>query len=240
MHIKTLFITLTLLGLIIIQGCYDTFNCRSASGLIVTEEIEIQPFEGISFDVAGNVFIQQGTEQIVMVETHQSIIPGISTTVRDGIWNIRFLECYNRYDKFDVYITVPELNFASISGSGNIYGQTSFETERFDAIIPGSGNINLEIFADVLDTDISGSGNIIIAGETEQFLTFISGSGNIFAFDMESNNCQVRISGSGNCEVLVNNQLDVQISGSGSVRYKGNPPIVNSTITGSGSVIPVN
>jgi len=240
MRIKTLLIVFTLIGFVTIQGCYDTFNCRSASGLIVTEEIEVEPFEGISFDVAGNVFIQQGSEQSVIVETHQSIIPGISTTVRDGIWNIRFLECYDRYDKFDVHITVPELNFASMSGSGNIFGETPFETERFDATLPGSGNINLEIIAEVVDADISGSGNIIIAGETDQFLGFISGSGNIFAFDIESNNCQVRISGSGNCEVYVNDQLDVQISGSGSVRYKGNPPTVNTTITGSGSVIPVN
>jgi len=240
MRLKTLLIVLIIIGFATTQGCYDTFNCRSANGLIVTEEIEVEPFNGISFDVAGNVFIQQGSEQNVMVETHQSIIPGISSTVRDGIWNIRFLECYNRYDKFDVYITVPELNFAALSGSGNIFGETPFETERFDVTLPGSGNIDLEIIAELVDANISGSGNIIVTGESDQLLAFISGSGNIFAFDMGSNTCQVRISGSGNCDVFVNNQLDVQISGSGSVRYKGNPPTVNSTITGSGSVIPVN
>jgi hypothetical protein len=174
------------------------------------------------------------------VETHENMVPGISTTVRDGIWNIRFFECFDRYDKFDIFISVPELNFATLSGSGNISGEGAFETERFDAAISGSGNINLEVFANVVDTDISGSGNITMAGQTDQLLAFISGSGNIFAFDLESNNCQVGISGSGNCEVFVNNQLDVQISGSGSVRYKGNPPVVNSRITGSGSVIPVN
>ena len=49
----------------------------------------------------------------------------------------------------------------------------------------------------------------------------------------------ISISGSGNCEVLVEEILDVSISGSGNVYYKGNPQI-NVNISGSGGLFNSN
>ena len=68
----------------------------------------------------------------------------------------------------------------------------------------------------------------------------ISGSGNILALELESETCNVSIPGSGNCDVFVTEELDVFIGGVGSVRYRGDPPIVNTSISGSGTVTPIN
>ncbi len=53
---------------------------------------------------------------------------------------------------------------------------------------------------------------------------------------MEATQCAVRISGSGNVEINVKDELDATISGSGSVSYKGSPSKVNSNASGSGKV----
>ena len=76
-------------------------------------------------------------------------------------------------------------------------------------------------------------------GSVDHSALFVSGSGNIFAFNLESNDQEVRISGSGNCEVFVRDLLEVDISGSGNVFYKGNPS-VSTNISGSGNVIEAN
>ena len=64
----------------------------------------------------------------------------------------------------------------------------------------------------------------------------ISGSGNVRAFGLDTKSTYVRISGSGNSEVTVQDYLNVTISGSGSVYYKGNPDI-EANISGSGTIL---
>ena len=47
---------------------------------------------------------------------------------------------------------------------------------------------------------------------------------------------EISISGSGNCRCWVENDLEVRVSGSGSVYYKGDPEKVDARISGSGKV----
>lgn len=83
---------------------------------------------------------------------------------------------------------------------------------------------------------MSGSGKIIASGTAKRIRTTISGSGEVRAADLEVEECEVRISGSGDVEVNVKQALDATISGSGSVSYRGNPNQVNSHSSGSGKV----
>ncbi|HEY8936280.1 MAG TPA: DUF2807 domain-containing protein, partial [Cyclobacteriaceae bacterium] len=61
-------------------------------------------------------------------------------------------------------------------------------------------------------------------------------SGKVLAANLETNKCNIHISGSGNVEINVKDDLDAHISGSGSISYKGNPSHVNSDASGSGSI----
>jgi len=236
-------IELIICGIVLLfatTGCNDYSNCEPGLGPIISTEITLDDFEGISFDVAGNVHIVQDTFQRVVVESYENIIAGLNTQVNDGVWDIRFRNCFSSYDKFDVYISVPNLNRVILSGSGNINGEGTFMVEQFEAFILGSGNINLQAEASSMDLEISGSGNIFMAGIANDLSVTISGSGNILAQELESETCNVSIPGSGNCDVFVTEELDVFIGGSGSVRYKGDPPVVNTRISGSGTVTPIN
>jgi hypothetical protein len=90
--------------------------------------------------------------------------------------------------------------------------------------------------AGTADVSVSGSGKVEASGTANEIKATISGSGKILAADLEVDKCEVRISGSGDVEINVKNDLDAQISGSGSVTYKGNPSRVNSHASGSGHV----
>jgi hypothetical protein len=223
-----------------IQGCYDTFNCDIGRGSIISEEIFLEPFHSIIFDEAGSVYIKQDTVQKVVVESHPNLIALLSTSVRNGEWRIRFRQCVSRYDEFSVHISVLDLNSVVLNGSGTIETENTITSEDVYVALPGSGNIELEIDCNMVDAELEGSGNITLQGTTDREVLYLSGSGNIRAFGMVSNMSEVTISGSGNCEVFVEEELDVLISGSGSVTYLGNPPVVNTRITGSGTVRPAN
>jgi hypothetical protein len=124
---------------------------------------------------------------------------------------------------------------ADVSGSGDIDLKGSFGS--FDSSVSGSGKIILSAtIRDQASFGVSGSGRIEASGSAENVKTNISGSGKVLAADLETNRCEVRISGSGDVEIAVKNELDANISGSGSVSYRGNPGKVNSHSSGSGKV----
>lgn len=124
---------------------------------------------------------------------------------------------------------------ADVSGSGDL--NLTGKARNIDSRISGSGKIKFNgAVANGVETNISGSGRFEAAGTASEIRSTISGSGRVLAADLVVDRCNVRISGSGSVQVNVKTSIDANISGSGSVSYKGNPSQVNSKSSGSGSV----
>ncbi len=141
-----------------------------------------------------------------------------------------------------------------VSGSGNLTAE--IEAGDVDANVSGSGDLNLKGKMRNLESDISGSGKIsfdgyinglaevgisgsgrfMASGSANEIKSTISGSGKVLAGDLVVDKCDVRISGSGDVEINVKTSLDANISGSGTITYKGNPSQVNSHSSGSGRI----
>jgi hypothetical protein len=100
----------------------------------------------------------------------------------------------------------------------------------------------LRVYSNQLTSvNLSGSGEIRSVGNfvTAELDVRISGSGFAGLYSTQADQCIVRISGSGDCEVSAKEELIVDISGSGNVYYHG-WPAVNQHVGGSGSVISRN
>ncbi len=124
---------------------------------------------------------------------------------------------------------------ADVSGSGDLSVKGSCQS--FDSGVSGSGKVNVSgTITGLADISVSGSGKVVATGTAQQIKATISGSGKVLAADLEVSNCEVRISGSGDVEINVKDALEANISGSGSVSYKGNPSQLNSHASGSGHV----
>jgi hypothetical protein len=124
---------------------------------------------------------------------------------------------------------------ANVSGSGDI--ELRGKCKNMESDVSGSGKVDMTItIADLADYHISGSGKIVAKGTSNVVKTTVSGSGKVLAAELEANRCDIRISGSGDVEINVKNEIEANISGSGTVSYKGNPAKVNSHASGSGNV----
>jgi hypothetical protein len=124
---------------------------------------------------------------------------------------------------------------ANVSGSGNIDVKGS--CRALESKVSGSGNVKIAAaINERADVNVSGSGKIMASGTAREIKASISGSGEVRAANLEVEKCDVRISGSGDVEINVKSELEVNISGSGSVSYKGSPSQVNSHSNGSGKV----
>ena len=215
------------------------FNCEEGEGEVETFELEMNDFKGVDLKIAADVYITQGNEQKVLVEGQQNIVDLLELDIQDKVWDIELDECIRDYEELRIFITLPEIDYLAISGSGDLYGENIFEVNDIDLRISGSGDMKATVDAKYVDARISGSGNMRLKGITEEFDFRISGSGDFKAFELESLVGDIRISGSGDAEVWVQDELDIKISGSGDVYYRGYP-ILNVNITGSGDVRDAN
>jgi hypothetical protein len=125
----------------------------------------------------------------------------------------------------------------SIGGSGEVR-TGSVNVPTFEVDIHGSGDIGInELSGNDLKLDVNGSGDLVIdAGQVDDQEINIDGSGNFRAEDLSSKTVDVRVGGSGNIAVWVSDSLNVDIFGSGDVRYYGRPA-VSSRGNGSGDII---
>ncbi len=210
------------------------------------ETISVGDFDEVTMKIGGTVYITQGDKNEVILEGDQDDIEEVNVEVRGGELTIessrrsRWSFWNSSNVRLDVYVTVKELKSVTVSGSGDIVGQNAIKTNDFRARVSGSGDIEMELDSRTVDTGISGSGNIELSGSATSGRLSISGSGKLLAENLRLDDFEVRISGSGRGSITVYGELDVRISGSGSVYYSGDPTGVNSSISGSGKVRRIN
>ena len=223
----------------IIEVNDDPGGCVKAEGIVSSEILDLGRIDGIDLAIPATVFISQGEEQEVEIEAQDDVINQISTTVRGGIWTIEYDRCVKNESSIRIYITVKDLTSVDISGSGEILSQGTLIVDDLDVGITGSGDIDLALEADDIDAKISGSGSIRFDGTADALNINITGSGDFQCFNLEARKASIKISGSGDAEMWVTEELDVDIAGSGDVFYKGSPSL-NVSVSGSGGVVDAN
>jgi len=231
---------LALFALVMISSAqlHAQFQRVRGNGKVVTQERQTGSFDKVHSRGHFDVVITDGPSHKVSVEADENLQEYIIIETSGNTLEIRPKNHANIQSarSIKIHVTAPALSAVALSGSGNITSTNKLQgSDKFNLSSSGSGNIQVEIETGSLNASISGSGNMNLKGSTNQFEGKISGSGNIRAKEFQSNITTIRISGSGNAEVVANEKLDSHIAGSGDVRFWGNAS-VDSKIAGSGSV----
>lgn len=124
------------------------------------------------------------------------------------------------------------------SGSGSIFGPLFFGTADLSIRHSSSGQVVATVLdGTVVDAILSGSGKIELAGDARVAEYIINSSGRVDALNLQVQDVDASNTGSGKMFVWAIDFLDATITGSGDIIYRGNPGI-STTITGSGSIRP--
>lgn len=208
-------------------------------GPLVTETRNATNFTGIDLRMSGSVHYTQGPDYKVEIRAQQNILEVLETYVSNNKLVIKLSNDtrVRRHEDIDVLVTAPSMNSLRVSGSGAINAAGLLAGGNVELDVNGSGTLNVaDLQADLLDASISGSGDIhLLHGTAAEERFRITGSGNIDASNIVGRLATTHTSGSGNTSLHVSERLNVTITGSGSVYYRGQPA-VNSKITGSGKV----
>jgi hypothetical protein len=202
-------------------------------------------FHGVEVAGAIELFISQGPETKVAISAKDvNDIEIIETEVEDGVLKIHYKDNKNWWNnqwntmghKFRAYVSAPNIQMLSSSGSGGIHIMNTIKGEELKVELAGSGNIEGSIHVAELSVDQSGSSNIRLKGVATKADFECSGSGNVYSPDLVTDHCELEISGSGNAEITANKEISAEISGSGNVRYKGTASIANLSTAGTGKI----
>jgi hypothetical protein len=234
---------LVLSFVLVISSCRFLGGERvSGDGNITTENRQVGNFNSVELSGSLNVHLKQEPTNAVRVEADANLMPYIEVYTDGNTLVIREKRGYNLNPTKEiiVYATAPVYRHISISGSGSIFTDNELSSnELLDLSVSGSGGAMAQLNTAKLNIKVSGSGSVTVKGQASEMALSISGSGSVNAFDLNSENVTVGVSGSGDAQVNANTKLDVRASGSGSVSYKGNAT-VNKSTSGSGDVNKVN
>lgn len=228
------------------------------------EEKKFPSFTRIAFRTGGKLYLRQGSPQKVEFVGDREDIEELDPRVendrlvigKDG-WNSWSWGFSNNEPRVDVYVTMPDIEGLSVSGSGDLVGENKITARGLDLNVSGSGSLVIEADASGdVGADVSGSGRIEVKGKCRDFQSKVSGSGRVkldvtiaerAEFGVSGSGKiqatgsarDVRVSVSGSGEILAANlttdSCDIRISGSGDVEINVNKEL-DATISGSGTV----
>ena len=239
-------------------GCGITNRSVRGNGAVRTEPRDVSDFSNVVLNGIGTVELRQTGAASLTVEAEENLLPLLTTSAENGTLEISvksgvdlrptkpviFHVTVGRIETVRVAgsgrvdagpIKTPQLT-AAISGSGDVAIET-IEADRLVGRISGSGAIKLgRVNVKTLHCEISGSGDAQLAGQADEADVSISGSGSIHADDLRCRAADVSIAGSGSARIATSEKLTADVSGSGSLRYRGSPSVVQTNVSGSGSV----
>jgi hypothetical protein len=140
-----------------------------------------------------------------------------------------------------ITVTVKELSQIEIPGDGTIIAEEKMTANNLKIDISGSGKITFhDLQAGELKSNISGIAKLKLSGESKKAEFNISGSGNADAISFKTPVLITNISGAGKITMDVTDELEANISGSGSVKYVNTPAKITRSISGIGKIGPVS
>ena len=183
-----------------------------------------EPIERIHVRGPATLEILQGGSPQVAVTAVDSVLADVAIDVSDGTL---FIEVT------DEDLEVDDVRFdITTKGLHGIYSEHAVRVvarglTAGDLLIKarGAGSDYLLVGLSVreLTVDVRGAMNAIVAGRAERQTVDISGAGNYDAGELSTAMAEVRLRGTNSSEVWVTGRLDVEMWGSGSVTYRGNP-----------------
>ncbi len=200
------------------QGCHVKNSCSGVQGTgpVRSDIRTLPPFSKIQLANGVDVDVKVGPSQQVTVEALDNLLPLILTEVKDGWLVISNSESFCSNKKPRIIVTVPHLTEIHSASSGNMVID-GVKEPTFQATLESSGDVHL-------------------SGTAQTFFASVSSSGDLNAQRLETESSTVRVSGSGDAQVFVSGNLQVELTSSGDLSLRGKIASLNASLSGSGDL----
>ncbi len=235
-----------------ITACYkeDAPDCFQAAGDMVSHEIPVSQFEELIVYGRIKLFIEQGEEHKVIIESGENLISEVSAEVENGRLSLRnenHCNFFRDYELTTVYVTVPNLTWLQNAGNRTIesVGELhfpeiwlrSFNQEK-DPEIYTNGDFRMKLISDNIRITTDGYSNFFLSGEVGYFDVYIADDDSrVEAAELIAQTVDIQHRGTN--KIIVNPQqvLKGEIRSTGDVISVNRPPEVRIEAFYSGKLI---
>ncbi|MFT5634621.1 MAG: hypothetical protein ACI89T_000047 [Cognaticolwellia sp.] len=144
-----------------------------------TESREVGKFTALEVSGLAEVIITQASKQKLMIKVSGMPITDVVTKVENETLIIT-TKGFHRGESVQVFVTYNQLNSISTSGSAELTGTNTLNTEQMIVTTNGAGDIkDLAIKADKLTVSINGAGNANLDVDVESIAIEINDAGDL-------------------------------------------------------------
>lgn len=200
------------------------------------------PFHGIRVSGAIDLIIAQGDEVALAVSAETAAQrDDIITEVKDGVLEIH-LKTYGvrskRYSgKMRAYISFKKLDLIDGSGACDIVLQEKMKATQLKLVLSGACSFSGNIEIAQLKSQLSGACNLNLKQSTIESIDLsLSGASSIKSLETVVQSADIKCSGASIVKLTVEKELKAHASGASVIQYKGNPQILQKSLSGVSSL----
>jgi len=231
---------LMILGLMLGCNTEDAPGCFKKAGDIISEEVEVSPFNEIMVYERVKLYINQGEEQKVVVETGENLMDDVVVNVENNRLSIRNEASCNLvrdYEITKVYVTVTDLTWLQNSSGSTIESKGTLKlndlwlrsvNQERDLSIHTDGDFKLDLDVQNLRITNDNVSNYFLTGKAKSVNAFFAaGDGRLEGAYFIVQNYDIFHRGTN--KMIINPQQSIkgEIRSSGNVIAKNHPPVVS-------------
>ena len=221
-----------LLATILISSCDFMGGERiRGNGNVVSESHDIKDFNGVYVSGAMDLFVSEGQNFSVRIETDENLQSRIEVYQDGGILRVRPADNVNldATDGVKVYVTAPSIVFLQASGACDIDAETILSSDDLTLDLSGASSAELDLAVGSFRAELSGASKATLHGETKTASVEGSGASHIKAKDLTAETATINLSGASSMEVHVTSLLEADLGGASDLTYAGSPKLKTHT-----------
>jgi hypothetical protein len=224
-----------MVSVLALSGCDEGID---GNGERESETRKLSSFVKVRSNTELDVEVVQGIGQKVEVSLDSNLLELVQTRVdNETLYITTVYHIGETLAGPHVRVTVPALDAAKVSGSGNMRIGFDQPERPLDLYVSGSGSLRYEGRAAAVGAFLSGSGDIRLSGEASDVELSSSGSGEIVAHRLAASSGSLDLSGSGDISADISESVSVKLSGSGRIDLYGGASIDDYDVTGGGELV---
>lgn len=216
-------------------GCINGLVGISGDGNVIKESRSIGTFNVIDASGGLDIVLVKNGSGNVEVTTDKNLMPNVETYVRGKTLYVKSRNIRNSTE-LEVRIGYETIRHMELSGAVDVSSTHPIDGEKLTIDASGASELDLVVEVEELKMDMSGASEVTLSGQVESYRFEGSGASSLDAEELTAREVRIRISGAGDARIHATEKLSANVSGAGSVRYSGNPEIINKSVSGAGSI----
>jgi hypothetical protein len=219
---------IVLVSSLAIAACGGSAGAREGTAETAQRSFNVGAFDGISLAGAHDVVVTVGGQASVRAEGDPDIIEKLDVRVEGRTLKVGTQEGVNWSSGFmrnrkpvTVYVTVPGLAAASISGAGDLRID-KIEGDRFNGSVAGAGDLQIGAMrVGEAELSVAGAGDVRAAGTAGRLKASLAGAGDLDLAGLEAKDAELSLAGAGDIRARVTGTANVSLMGVGDVTVSG-------------------